>query len=158
VANGSRSLTFGFMGFDLKEQKAILYNDGNGVWSATTTATVGLAVKNSMLVPETENKYVFIDSFAVSQNQVLASLEKATGKKWAATHVDAEEQKEIGLEKVKKGDFSGAPFLIRYFNCVEGHGGDYSKYENMSNELLSLPKESLDEVVLQVVRGLDSSA
>jgi len=142
------------MGYDLKEHKATIFNNGNDAWSTTTLATIGLAVKNAMLIPEeTANKYMFIDSFTVSQNQVLASLEKATGKKWEVAHVDAEEEKEIGLEKMSKGDFSGAMELIRYINCVDGHGGNYALYEESANELLSLPKEILDEVVEEIVKG-----
>jgi len=145
----------GFMGFDIKEQKATIYNEGNDVWSTTTMATIGLAVKNAMLAPETANKYIFIDSFTVSQNQVLASLEKAAKKKWEVTHVDAEEQKNVGMEKVSSGDFSGAMLLIRYINCVEGHGGNFARYEKTSNALLSLPKEDLDAVVAEIVKELE---
>jgi hypothetical protein len=143
------------MGLDLKQHQASIYNDGNAVWSTTTFATIGLAVKNAMLIPETANKYMFIDSFTISQNQVLASLEKTTSKKWEAKHVDAEEQKKVGLDKMSKGDFSGAMLLIRYINCVEGHGGNYAKYEKTANKLLSLPNESLDDVeqIMKEVEG-----
>jgi len=140
------------MGFDLKGQKAIIYNDGNDVWSTTTMSTIGMAVKNAMLSAETTNKYIYISSFTVSQNQVLASLEKATQKEWEVTNVDAEEQKKIGMEKVAQGDFSGAMLLIRYMNCVEGHGGNFALYEKTSNGLLSLPKEDLDDDVVRIVQ------
>jgi hypothetical protein len=153
--NDSRAMKIGFMGFDLKEQKATIYNDGNGVWSTTTMATVGLAVKNAMLSPETASKEIFIDSFTVSHNQVLASLEKASKKKWEVTYVDAEEQKKVGMEKMAKGDFSGAMLLIQYISCVEGHGGNFAQYEETANGLLALPKESLDDVVAQSVQQLD---
>lgn len=147
-------MKFGILGFDLKERKATILNDGNDMWSTTILTTVGLAVKNAMLIPEkTANKYMFIDSFTVSQNQVLASLEKATGEKWEVTHVDAEEEKKAGLEKMAKGDFSGALALIRYVNCVDGHGGNYMLSEEGANELLSLPKQNLDEVVAEIVKG-----
>lgn len=148
-------MTAGFMGFDLKGHKATIYNDGNAVWSTTTFATIGLAVKNAMLIPETANKYIFIDSFTVSQNQVLASFGKTTGKKWEAIHVDAEEQKKVGMEKMATGDFSGAMLLIRYINCVEGHGGNFVQYEKTANKLLSSPKENLDKLVAQIVKGLE---
>jgi len=144
----------GYMGYDLKEHKATIVNDGNDTWSTTTFAAIGAAVRNSMLIPEkTANKYIFIASFTVSQNDVLASLEKATGKKWEVKHVDGEEDKKIGLEKMSKGDFSGAPLLIRYMNCVDGHGGNYMNYKEGANELLSLPKQTLDEVVGEIVKG-----
>ena len=142
------------MGYNLKERKVTILNDGNDTWSTSTLATIGQAVKNALLIPEqTANKYLFIDSFTVSQNQVLASFEKATGTKWEVTHVDAEEQKKSGFEKMSKGDFSGAMSLIRYINCVSGHGGNYIEYQESANELLSLPKRTLDEVVAEILKA-----
>ena len=144
----------GFMGFDVKEQKAAVQNQGDVPFSTTTMPTIALAVKNAMLVPEkTANQYLYIDSFTVSLNQILASLEKATGKKWEKTHLDAEEQKKIGLEKLSKGDLSGGMLLIRYIVGVQGYGGDYALYEKTANELLSLPKESLDEETAKLVKA-----
>lgn len=148
-----RALKIGVMGHNISEQTALIFNDGNQPWSTTTLTTIGLAVKNAMLIPEeTANRYLYIDSFTVSQNQVVASLEKATGKKWQTMHVNAEEQKKEGLEKMARGDFSGAMSLIRYINCVQGHGGNYIDYEQSANELLLLPKQTLDEVVVEVLK------
>ena len=148
-----RALKIGVMGHNISEQTALIFDDGNQPWSTTTLNTIGLAVKNAMLIPEkTANTYLYIDSFTVSQNQVVASLEKATGKKWQTMHVNAEEQKEEGLEKVARGDFSGAMSLIRYINCVQGHGGNYMDYKQSANELLLLPKQTLDEVVVEVLK------
>jgi hypothetical protein len=140
------------MGFDLQNRKATYINDGQGKWSTTCFPTVGLAVKNAMIkAEETANKIIYVDSFTVSQKDVVASLEKATGSVWEATHVDGEQQKKTGLEKLSKGDFGGAPLLLSYINAVEGHGGNYATYKQTSNELLGLPKENLDEVVAEIV-------
>lgn len=140
------------MGYNIREQKVSLFNGGKDKWSTTTMHTIGLAVKNALLIPEeTANRYLFIDSFTVSQNQVLASFEKATGSKWTIEQVDAEEMKNSGLEKMSRGDFSGAMSLIRYINCVTGHGGNYAEYETTANKLLSLPKETLDEAVAKII-------
>jgi hypothetical protein len=71
------------MGHDIRQQKAAIFNGGNTLWSTTTCSTIGIAVKNALFIPEkTANTYLYIDTFTVSQNQVLASLEKATGRKW----------------------------------------------------------------------------
>lgn len=143
----------GFLGFDLKEHKATIFNDGNQPFSTTTLATISEAVANAMLIPEkTANKYLFIDSFTVTQNQVLASLEKANGVKWEIKHMDAELEKKNGQEKLSKGDFSGAMDLIRYINFVDGFGCDYMKHAEGANKLLSLPKQTLDEVVAETVQ------
>ena len=149
-----RGIEIGFLGFSLKERKANIYNDGNDTWSTSTMATIGLAVKNAMLIPEkTANKYVYIDSFTVSQNQVLASFEKATGTDWVVAHVNAEEQLKTGLEKMSKGDFTGAMSVVQYINFVTGHGGNFIEYQESANELLSLPQQTLDEVVAGIVKS-----
>jgi hypothetical protein len=107
-----------------------------------------------MLIPEqTDNRYLYIESFTITANQLLASLEKVTGKKWQVTHVNAEERKREGMEKMAKGDFSSAMLLIQYILYVEGHGGNYMEYQEGANELLSLPKEDLDEVLAGIIKG-----
>ena len=144
----------GYLGFDLKEHKATFLGDGNTRYSMTKIASIGLAVKNAMLVPEkTANKDIYIDSFTASPKQIVASLEKATGQNWDVKYVDAEEQKKIGLKKLSTGDLSGGPLMIQYMMTVAGHGGDYALYQETSNELLSLPKQTLDEAVAEVVKG-----
>ena len=142
------------MGFDIPSKTATIFNDGEARWSTTTLSTIGLAVKNALLLPEkTSNKYLFINSFTVSSNHVFRSLEKSTGTKWKVTKVDAEQQKRAGMEKMASADFSGGMTLIRYLNQVEGHGADFTTYEEGSNGLLSLPKENLDDVIAGIVRG-----
>ena len=142
------------MGFDLKNRKATYINDGLGKWSTTTFPTVGLAIKNALIkADETANKIIYVHSFAVSQKHIKGSLEKATGSSWELAQVNGEEQKQLGLEKMSKGDFSGAPLLLSYINAVEGHGADYSTYKPLSNDLLDLPKENLDDVVAEIVNG-----
>ena len=148
----NRAVNVGYMGFDVPNRKATYVNDGLGRWSTTTLPTVGLAVKNAMLkADETANKIIYVNSFTVSQKDVVASLEKATDSVWETSHVDGEEQKKTGLEKISKGDFSGAPLLLSYINAVEGHGGDYATYKPLSNKLLGLPEENLDQVVEEIV-------
>lgn len=119
----NRGMKIGVMGFDLKAHTAVIVNEGNDLRSTTTFTTIGLAIKNAMLIPETANKYIFINSFTVSQNQVDLAFEKATGEQWDTTHVPAEEEKSVGLEKMSKGDFRGAMSLIRYLLALTGMVG-----------------------------------
>jgi hypothetical protein len=141
------------MGFNLKDNSALLFGDGNGKWSTTTLATIGLAVKNSLLKPtETENRYVYVNSFTVSQREVVSALEQVSGKKWTTTNIDAEEMLREGQEKLSKGDFSGAMNVIRYVNAIEGHGGNFATYRKTSNEVLELPKETLVSAVENLLK------
>ena len=147
-----RGITSGFMGFDVKNQKASLFDGGRVTWSTATLSTIGLAVKNALLLPnETANKYLYIESLTVSQSEVVASLEKAMGKPWEREQVDAEEMKRSGLEKMSKGDHSGVVSLIRYVNCVHGHGGNFAEDRDTANGVLGLPKATLDEEVRKLV-------
>ena len=141
------------MGFNLREHKARILNHGNDTFSTTTLSTIGLAVKNALLAPEkTANRYMYLASFTVSPNEVLASVEKATGTKWDVTYVDGEEQKKAGLKKMASGDWNGGrPLLLQYICAVDGYGGNYATYRGSANELLGLPEETLDEVVKRVV-------
>ncbi|KAF5017369.1 hypothetical protein F66182_10705 [Fusarium sp. NRRL 66182] len=95
--------------------------------------------------------YIYTASFTVKQNDILKVLEKITNSKFDVDYVDAEAQKAIGMEKVSKGDFSGAMLLIRYINSVDGNGGNYALYHPTDNELLSLPKEDLEDVLARIV-------
>lgn len=142
----------GFMGFDIPNRKAVIYGDGEGSWSTTTLSSIGLAVKNSLIVPEkTANRYILTASFTVKQNEVLKALEKITNSAFDVSYVDAEAEKADGMEKVAKGDFSGAMKLIRYINSVNGHGGNFALDHPIDNELLSLPREDFEETLRKIV-------
>ncbi|KAF7125928.1 hypothetical protein CNMCM5793_002287 [Aspergillus hiratsukae] len=142
-----------FLGFDVERRHATILDRGTNRWSATTLSTIGLAVKNAMLHPETtSNKYLFIESFNVSQRDILASLEDVTGAKWDVTYHDGEEEKRLALEKLAKGNCSGIPVLMRYITCVKGYGGNYMGSEENANKLLSLPGESLCEVLARLTK------
>lgn len=57
------------------------------------------------------------------------------------------------MDKLSKGDFSGAMLLIRYINCTAGHGGDFATYAESSNELLGIPKQELQPTLEKIVKG-----
>jgi len=103
---------------------------------------------------ETADKYLYIASATLTQNQLLASIEKASGKTWTVTKASSEEAGKIGAEKLAKGDFSGiGPLLARLL-----YGGDPSadlskQPGGLANGLLGLPKEDVDEIVKDTLAG-----
>ncbi|KAI9792842.1 MAG: hypothetical protein M1816_001574 [Peltula sp. TS41687] len=149
-------LRVGYTGFDLKSHTATIWDKGETVWSTSNLATIGRAVVGVLLHPEeTKNRYVYVQSFNVSQNDVLAALEKASGARWRVNHVDSDEQIKIGNELMQKGDFNGAGLLIvaAVFNGKVDVGSDFTKIAKLDNDLLGLPKEDLQESVDVVVKG-----
>jgi hypothetical protein len=104
-----------------------------------------------MSMPEkTANKYLFVESFNVSQNDILACLEDATQQTWEVTYHDAEEEKRLALEELSKGNYGAIPVLMRYLTCARGNGGNYMDREESANKPLSLPEENLRDALARL--------
>lgn len=152
-------LRLGFMGFDLKEKKALIYDGGNNYTDMTILPTVGKAVLGVLQHPEeTANRYVRVNSYYTTQNQILAALEKATGTKWAVEHTTCKEQAAKGKALLAKHDFSGAGPVIF---ALEYSGADFLNFEKFGlwNDKLGLPKtnQGLEEEVKKLVEEVNAS-
>jgi hypothetical protein len=149
-----QGLKVGFLGYDLQSCSATIWDAGEKRFSLTNEATVGQAVVSALQKPaETANKYLYIESVNTTQNEILAELQKATGKTWDVKHTSTDAQVRIGKEAVAKGDFSGmfALVLATTYGELRGLKADFAKDECLANELLGLPKESVRETVEAVV-------
>lgn len=133
-------LHVGLYDIDIPKREAKLWNGGNTKWSTTTLATIGKAVLHLLTTPEaldkSKNRYVTIQSFKTSQNEVIQELEKITGDKFKIVgEVDAKKAGEEGREKLAQGDFSAfKPVLL---SPLFGAGlGDHEKNPGLNNDLL----------------------
>jgi hypothetical protein len=136
----------------LKTQSAVIWDSGDNKFSVTNVATVGNALVNALQRPaETENKYLYVASFTVSQNQILDALEKATKSKWKVSHTTWQEMVKEGEEKLKEGDYYGY-FIPTTVSMIfrEGLGANYDLY-GTHNDLLNLPEEDLYESTARAV-------
>lgn len=101
-----------------------------------------------------KNQYVYINSYLVTANEILASLEKATGEKWKVTEASTEKLGKQGGEKLGRGDYSGIGDLIVSVIFSDDPRLDYAKQRGLHNDDLGLPKPpSLDETVAKIVKG-----
>lgn len=150
-------LAVGFLFFDLKTHTATIWDGGDVRFSTTNIAAVGKAVVGALAnADRTKDRYIFTQSFCITQNQVLQALEKSTGKKWEVKHVKSADMIKDGKEKMSKGDLSGIALLI--MGCILNGdvdvGGNLEKSEGIDNELVGLPKEEdLQATVDAIVRG-----
>lgn len=150
----NRGVASGFLGYDLPGHKAIIYGSGDVRFSSTTLSTIGAAVAGVLRKPEeTANRYIFIYSSTTTGNELLAALEKATGKKWDVEHKTIEETIKTGREKVSKNDFSGMAELIVASIFGGNPGSDFTADQQLANKLLGLPEETLDEIVAKIVNN-----
>lgn len=148
-------LRVGFLGFDIKSRTATIWDSGAKKWSTANLPTVGKAVVGVLSHPaETKNRYVWIESFCVSQNEVLAALEKATGEKWQINKVATEDQIREGREGMAKGVPMAIGKLIVGAILIDDEDAvmDFSKTAPLDNEVLGLPKEDLQTAVDAIVK------
>ncbi|RAK78871.1 aromatic alcohol reductase [Aspergillus fijiensis CBS 313.89] len=154
------ALKIGFLGFNLQTHEATIYDDGVIPASVSTFSQIGRALVAILRHAElTKNQYVYVESFTVTQNEVLAALERATGgEKWAVQRVDLKPLIEESTERFNQGDLAGA----RILNLAAGLGrfpdgpyGDWSRVPGGSwNARLGLEVEELDQVVQSVVQSV----
>ncbi|RAH50644.1 uncharacterized protein BO95DRAFT_427558 [Aspergillus brunneoviolaceus CBS 621.78] len=150
----------GFLGFNLQDHEATINDDGVIPASVSTLSQIGRALIAILRHAElTKNQYVYVESFTVTQNEVLAALERATGgEKWAVQRVDLKPLIEESTERFNQRDLAGA----RILNLAAGLGrfpdgpyGDWSRVPGGSwNARLGLEVEELDQVVQSVVQSV----
>ena len=118
-------------------------------------STIGKAVASVLAHPaETANKYIHVNSYRATQNQILASLEKATGSKWTTEKASSAEANKRGSELLAKYDMSGlAPSIVG----MEWSGADWLDFSKWGlwNEKLGLPptNQGMDEAIAEIVKS-----
>ena len=125
-----RGIKNGFLGFDLKNKKAGLYDEGEHDFDLTLLSDVGKAVASTLAdrSAETENRYVHVNTFFASQNSILAALTSLLGE-FEVSRVGAQKANESGTARIKNFDFGGAKdslmgMMASGINGVNGKGKD----------------------------------
>ncbi|KAK4547185.1 hypothetical protein LTR36_001406 [Oleoguttula mirabilis] len=140
-----------FVHIFLKERRADVLNDGEKKSSMATLARVGEVTARILQRPEqTANQMVYVQSFCVSQNEVIRAFEQATGEKWQVAKLDAEEFKDAEKAKADKGEKAALEELVWYLGAVDA---DWTKNEGFAMKILGLEDEDLQEAVDKVVQS-----
>jgi hypothetical protein len=148
----------GFIGFDLTTKKADIWDDGKSTFSATNEDDLGKAVVAALRHPaETANKFVYVDSVATSQNEILAALEKVTATKWDVTTSSTRERLDVAKEALGKGDFSGALTMVKA-TCLGNIPGTNQHFEaeekdKLFNDVLGIPRASVEGTVNRLLNS-----
>ncbi|GLB07064.1 hypothetical protein AtubIFM57258_002385 [Aspergillus tubingensis] len=147
-------LESGFLGFDIKNKSALIWDGGATSFTLTNEKQLGKAVLSVVLQPEeTKNRFLYIASIETTHNEVLKTLEDVTGSRWTVTETTTDEQVAEGLKKLGAGDFSGAFALVRAtaFGSTTGLKTNYVRDQNLANELLDLEMEGVKGIVERVL-------
>ncbi|KGO42643.1 hypothetical protein PEX1_016500 [Penicillium expansum] len=153
-----------WFGFTIKDRKVTFFDDGTRVVSASTWDQCGRALAALLSLPESgetpaladfKNKEVRINSFRVSQRDMLDSLHRVLGttdSDWEITHESVAKRLADGAEEMAKGVFTAIPKML--YGSVflpTNKEGDFAGTMELANDILGLPKEDLDEATKRVV-------
>ena len=146
-------LRTGFLGVNLSSHSAKIWDGGSVPFTATNLDTIGKALVAVLSTPElveqSKNTYIYVASLTATQNDILAILEKLTGKSWTTEAVSSKQVSKDGLEKFGMGDFSVVGGLIQSAIFGDEKLGDLSRM--LWNEKLGLLKEDLETVIKNVL-------
>ena len=147
----------GFLGFDIKNRSAVLYDEGKHRTVGTSLPTIGKAVVATLHHPElTQNKRIYVDDAIFTQKQALELFEKYTNTKWTVKNVTSANARKEAEENLAKGNIGPAfvGFILSY-----AYGGSIgANYEGkILNQALGVPTVPLDQIVKEAVERANAA-
>ncbi|CAG8943910.1 unnamed protein product [Penicillium salamii] len=158
-----------WFGFTIKDRKVTFFDDGKRVITVSTWDQCGRALASLLSLPESgatpslaqfKNGQVLINSFRVSQRDMLDSLHRVLGTSdadWEITYEPAEKRITDGIAEMAQGKLTG--FAKRLYGAgflSTNKQSDFAASMDLANEILGLPKEDLDEATQRAVDMLES--
>ncbi|KFA70652.1 hypothetical protein S40285_08404 [Stachybotrys chlorohalonatus IBT 40285] len=149
-----------FLGMRIKEKKFKVWDDGEGWFSCTTEGNTALALINALTKrwEETKNRVVALSDFAITQTMLLEAIERISGEKLAIERINSDDLIKEKQAEVVNGDSYAIYDLIETGFVTGRFGGHLEKEFEILNDLLELPKKSLDEVVKAALEAVYESA
>jgi nucleoside-diphosphate-sugar epimerase len=145
-------LTNELLKFNVKERKAYILDGGDIKFSASRLDFIAQAVVKCLQRPEeTKNKLLYVHEHYVTQNELLAVLEKVTGDTFEKIPQSSEEVMARTRPKMLAGDHDATEEAVAVWGIV---AADWTKKEGFSNELLGLKEVDVEVNVRKVVAKL----
>ncbi|PYH87322.1 NAD(P)-binding protein [Aspergillus uvarum CBS 121591] len=135
----------GFGGWDLPARKVTIFDDGDIPFEATSLDQVGRAIAKCLKKPDlTMNNYIYVNSFTITQNQVLKTVEKITNEKFTVMKDSVDDLWTSGASKWKEGQPLGVLAMIAGTVYGQGNLNHFSVTKGLWNERLDLQQEDLE--------------
>ncbi|KAJ7208638.1 hypothetical protein GGX14DRAFT_566851 [Mycena pura] len=157
----SLALGENFFGIDIKNRKVTFFDEGTTKVTVSTWDECGRALAGLLSLPETgpspcvadwKDKKLFVQSFLVSQRDMLDSLHRVLGDTdadWTIVKVPAAQRIQEAQEQLKNGDFRG--FVKKMYSRTFLNPGEADYSKQLADEIIGLPKEDLDTVTKTVM-------
>ncbi|TKX24382.1 hypothetical protein C1H76_3488 [Elsinoe australis] len=146
------ALKTNFIHFDLKKRKAEILGDGKQRSSLSTLPRIADATVRILKMAEreeTRDRVLFMQSFCVTQLDILEAVQKATGSKWEVEYLDVDDFIRDNKKKADAGDKEAIEELVFALGVIDG---DWEKRPEFSMELLGLKNQDLQTVVSDIVK------
>ena len=142
----------GFLGFDVKNRTATLYDQGQNQFSGATLATIANTIVAILHKPEVAlNKRVYVADATFTQQQALNLFEKYTNNKWTVKNIATADARKDAEASLAQGNI-GAAFVGYILSYVYG-GSKGTVFDGKAvNQQLGVPTVSLDQIVQQIVK------
>ncbi|KAH8664723.1 hypothetical protein BX600DRAFT_413882 [Xylariales sp. PMI_506] len=150
-------------GFDIKDRKAVFFDDGKTIITTSTWLQCGRALAALLSLPESgtnpslldwKNEPVYISSFRLSQRDMLDSFHRVLGTTdadWEITYESTEQRIKDGKEQFARGDFKGVAKQMYGLQFQRSRANELEYSRPVDNGRLSLPTEDLDEATKRAV-------
>ena len=159
-------------GFDFTSKTATFFDDGETKISSSTWPQVGRAVAALLSLPikpeggnaercleNFKNKVVYVNSFNISQKDMLDSVLRVTGDKledWTITKEPAKERYASAAKALQSGERMAYVRMMYTRIFFDDGNGNFEARKGTSNKLLDLPRESLDEATARSIERADA--
>lgn len=145
-----------FLGYDFKSKTAIIQDGGNIPVSFSSSRTVARAIIGALThFEETKNKSIRIHDAVLTQNELLALIEKSSGEKWKVEQVSTLALRDAAIEKLQRGEVDFE--VIRNLLLATAYVKDgASTWAVTDNELIGLKTVSVEETVRSVVKSVSN--
>lgn len=160
------SLSTGRYGIDILRQTVTYFGDGMAKTTTTTKPQVGRAVASLLALPvdgsspslsDFANKHIYISSFLLSQQDMLAAVQKnmkaSSPHEWTSYSVDLQQVLDAAFQRLRQGDHAAALEWISASNFAPGSGNDFAANRETANKILGLPEEDLDEATRRAIEA-----
>lgn len=97
---------------------------------------------------------VYVNSFTVSQKDMLDSAFRVTGtkeKEWSITKEQSHDRYSSGMEEIKQGKRIGFAKMLYTRVFFPDGSGDTEHNKGLVNDMLGLPTENIDEATERAI-------
>lgn len=139
----------GLLHVDVNSKSAQTLDGGNVKASSSTLRRVAEATVRALQKPqETKNRALYVQSFCITQKELVGALEKATNSSWTVEDLDSKDFMAKEKAKADAGDHAAIEEVVFVIGTLEA---DWTQKQDFAMDLLGLQDENLDDVLAQIL-------